>query len=680
MHSFTRKVHIVASVLVLTLLWASACQEDGPHDYSYLPTVTPATPTATPPTGDPPAAQTSAAGPGTVSESAAAPTATGTPQVLADWRDAPILPETISARLLDIYRDGQAQGRDPHAFSVIGDCQAIPFVFLGPFARGQQAPGSSEGHLYEAIDYFSGSFNRSGMAVRGGFTAASILNPVNADPHDCLAGETPLTCEYRLHNPAFVFITLETWLDPETVDRYEIYLRQILDYVIARGSVPILLTKADSSEATAGRHVINPILVRLAYEYQVPLVNFWRAAQYLDNYGIDRTREGFHLSPEGYELKNLLALRALYMVWKAVEGQSGAALPGATPEATPAAARPVEVTQPDCRDGCVFFGTILSHDGLASAGGVYAFQVSTGGLTRVLGKGFDLQDASEDGTRLLVNESNRLYEIDLAADSSLLLSDTFAYFGKQGAFWDADDSQVTFLDQANPIQTDSGPAIDLFPAAQNGELYFASGTCTGQAICQPGGVYRIETDRTLTRLDSRAELVFSPDGSLIAFLNPAAATADNYYHIPYMLLEDAGLGLVSRRTFYFPAVRGFMVNPDVRTYAFSPNGNWLFILYDVYSDYFEKSLRLQTYLLDIDTGILYDYGRIDGPFGSLNPQLAWSPDGSRVLFFLTNIDAEGRYTLDVYQTNLQTGERLAPYSEGSLTSSDYFYITNIYWR
>jgi len=30
MHSFTRKVHIVASVLVLTLLWASACQEDGP--------------------------------------------------------------------------------------------------------------------------------------------------------------------------------------------------------------------------------------------------------------------------------------------------------------------------------------------------------------------------------------------------------------------------------------------------------------------------------------------------------------------------------------------------------------------------------------------------------------------------------------------------------------------------
>jgi Tol biopolymer transport system component len=147
-----------------------------------------------------------------------------------------------------------------------------------------------------------------------------------------------------------------------------------------------------------------------------------------------------------------------------------------------------------------------------------------------------------------------------------------------------------------------------------------------------------------------------------------------------MLLENAGQGLVSRRTFYFPPMRGFMINPDVRRYAFSPDGNWLFILYDMYSDYYEKSLRLQTYLLDIDLGILYDYGRIDGPFGSLNPQLVWSPDGSRVLFFLTNLDAEGQYTLDVYQTNLQTGERLTPYSQGILTGSDYFYITNIYWR
>ncbi|MDY6867903.1 MAG: hypothetical protein SVT56_08355, partial [Chloroflexota bacterium] len=67
------------------------------------------------------------------------PTFTFAP-TLSDWREAPITPEAIHNRVLDIYAEGQRQGRDPHSFSVIGDCQSIPFVFMGPFGRGELEP------------------------------------------------------------------------------------------------------------------------------------------------------------------------------------------------------------------------------------------------------------------------------------------------------------------------------------------------------------------------------------------------------------------------------------------------------------------------------------------------------------------------------------------------------------
>ena len=100
----------------------------------------------------------------------------------------------------------------------------------------------------------------------------------------CKPGETPLTCEYRLHNPSFIFITLETWADPDSIERYETYLRQIVEYVIQRGTVPILITKADVSEVVESIHIINPAIAKIAYEYDIPLVNFWRAAQGRNNF------------------------------------------------------------------------------------------------------------------------------------------------------------------------------------------------------------------------------------------------------------------------------------------------------------------------------------------------------------------------------------------------------------
>ncbi len=679
-HSF--KGRLFASMMLVILLFVAGCQNPATETpTATLPQATSAEAHATQSTESPTAQTEEDVSP---VEPEALTTAEPTPApTLADWRDAPIAPE-ISERVKEIYADGQAQGRDPTHFSVIGDCQSIPYVFMGPYGRGDLEPDASESYLWNAIEYSGTSFDRWSVTARGGFTAASILNALQADPEVCKPGETPLTCEFRLNNPAFVLITLETWLDPATIDRYEIYLREIIETVIEKGAVPILLTKADSSELRGEKHVINPVIVNLAYEYQVPVVNFWKSAQYLPNYGIDPEREGFHLSQAGYNLKNTLALRALYTIWTTVEGMENEA---ASSEATPTTEAPAEeevftpeVTLPDCTGGCVFFGTAQSEDGAVTSQGVYAYDVETQVLTQVLDQNFDLQDVSPDGMRLLVNSENHLLTLNLADGSTELISDTFMFYGTQGAYWDAAGTEVIYLDQANPITTGNGEAFALIPSPPSEGLYFESGVCTSKDYCESQGVFILDNEGTISQLTGYQQPVYSPDGSRIAFLDPTGATPENYYHIDRLLAEETSAGISSRRILFFPAEPGFMVYPDVEAYAFSPDNRQLLILYNVYSEYYEKSLRLQTYLWNLDIGILYDFGMLEGASGSLNPRFIWSPDGSQLLFFLTEVTDEGEYIIQVYTTDLETGEKMVLTNESLFSNEAYFFITNLYWR
>lgn len=79
----------------------------------------------------------------------------------------------------------------------------------------------------------------------------------------------------------------------------------------------------------------------------------------------------------------------------------------------------------------------------------------------------------------------------------------------------------------------------------------------------------------------------------MTFLNPQAAQSLNYYHIGYLLLQEVERGLPSQRTFYFPQEHGFMIYPEVRAYVFPLDSTRLMILYDVYSEYYERSLFSQ---------------------------------------------------------------------------------------
>jgi len=91
-----------------------------------------------------------------------------------------------------------------------------------------------------------------------------------------------LACEARLHKPAIAFILLGT-NDASHPEVFEADVRQILDYLIEQGIVPILATKADDFE---GDYSINATIARLAYEYDLPLWNFWLAVQPLPDHGL----------------------------------------------------------------------------------------------------------------------------------------------------------------------------------------------------------------------------------------------------------------------------------------------------------------------------------------------------------------------------------------------------------
>jgi hypothetical protein len=71
----------------------------------------------------------------------------------------------------------------------------------------------------------------------------------------------------------------------------------------------VLSTKADNVE---GDHSLNLATARVAHDYDVPLWNFWLAAQSLPNGGLDPKRDNVYLSfPDGWDRRNFTALESL---------------------------------------------------------------------------------------------------------------------------------------------------------------------------------------------------------------------------------------------------------------------------------------------------------------------------------------------------------------------------------
>ncbi|HEX2995829.1 MAG TPA: hypothetical protein VHP14_13470, partial [Anaerolineales bacterium] len=103
-------------------------------------------------------------------------------------------------------------------------------------------------------------------------------------------------------------------------------MRRAIERIIETGAVPIIANKADNLE---GDHGINRTIAQIAYDYEIPLWNFWAAVQPLPNHGL--SSDGFHLTfarnffddpqrmKNAWPWRNLTALQVLDAVHKGLK-------------------------------------------------------------------------------------------------------------------------------------------------------------------------------------------------------------------------------------------------------------------------------------------------------------------------------------------------------------------------
>jgi hypothetical protein len=260
------------------------------------------------------------------------PAATSTPKPPLEedaWMQMPAVPTEISDAMRDVYERGLALGNDPNRFSIIGDCQNVSSYFLSIFDKpGEFSLGDEYEDLQPTIDYYEGSFSRTSLAVKGGFNVAAILSPLRADPKSCNPNESPLDCELRTWRPSVVFVSMETWWSEKPEEEYDKYMRRVIERILETGAVPIIATKADNLE---GDHGINAAIAEIAYDYDIPLWNFWAAVQPLPNHGL--SSDHFHLTfarnffddpvrmKSAWPWRNLTALQTLDVVRRGLTEQ-----------------------------------------------------------------------------------------------------------------------------------------------------------------------------------------------------------------------------------------------------------------------------------------------------------------------------------------------------------------------
>lgn len=607
-----------------------------------------------------------------------APNPTATPDTRLppeQWQEWPVVP-SVTGQAIEILQAGLALDNNPRAFSKVGDCQNVKAAFMGFFDLPDRYNlGTDYQYLQETIDNFSGYFNTDGQAVKGGFNAAAVLSPLWANPEICQPGENPLECELRVTKPSIVFISFEVWWDGRTPEIYEKYMRQVIETVIVHGAVPLLATKADNVE---GDHSINLTTARLAYEYDLPLWNFWLAVQPLPNHGMDPVRnDGFHISTDGWNVRSFTGLQALDSIWRGVRdaASTSATLSTATSEPTRTSSLlPVPESGPslESRTDRVVFGLMSRQDGVYESQGVYLFDPSTQTVARLLGSGFNFQSASPDGKYLLVNQGSLLYRTD--GSTLTLLTDRFFDSGATGALWLPDGRIAVVLAQGEtsalalmqadgsgltPVSADAAP-VEIYPSSDGTRLTWESGTCDSAGQCTLTGAWLTDLSSGQSQsLSGMSRPLVSLDGQVMAY---AYTPKENKSNLAFAYFSGA-------------LPREYLLAGDILAdMAWQPGGGWLAVNMDERSDYSGRVTGGDNYLINAQDFTTRQLQSVT----LLNPNIIWSLDGTTLLWLGTDWQ-ETSYSIRLWEVDVASGQVVDLSDALGLTGSDYLFVTNAAW-
>ena len=598
-----------------------------------------------------------------------------------EWRNWPVVPE-VSPNAVSIYLRGIELGNDPHAFTKIGDCQSIKEVLLGIYdqpMRYKLLPGDEA--LQEIIDNYTGSFNRDGMAVHGGFNAATVLSPIWADPELCEPGENPIQCEYRVHKPTMAIISLEVWWDGRSPERYEQYMRRIIEYSIEQGVVPILSTKADNVE---GNHSINYTTAKLAYEYDIPLWNFWLAVQDLPNQGIDPARDGFHISVDAWNRRSYTALQTLAAVYNAaqnttdltetVESEVDAADETSTVSSLVFGDRELAFSD---LTGTLYFEMTETINGKVLSAGIYTLDFENGSFSQVYPAGSHILDSDSSYGLLLssrdsvvfVNHTGEVVTLSglelsgkesvyLISDNQLLVTDVQdngRVSLRIGSIAEGGTVSVAPVSLAAPLED-----LSIVLDATSDYLVGVIGAC-GALACDYVIVrdYQSPSDYSLVELDEFEYPAMNENGTL--------AYWRQINGIDSLLLLD----LANQGTEQYLGLFGNVFLDQ----AWQRDGNLLATIKMERSDYYGRATEILHYVVDPATNIVREYASLNG----LNPLLLWSPDDTNLVTSVTEVGEAGDSTISIRTLDTETSATSDLAADLGLSSETFIAITELIW-
>lgn len=253
------------------------------------------------------------------------------PQMIADidLDDYPVLP-VFTERAAELYAAALDDGRDPAMFSKVGDSMTYSPSFLAGFGTDEYDLGEYE-HLQAVVDYFNAGdinpFSRENYATALGFSTAAALDPFWSNVEVCETNETPLACEFRVSNSVWALIMFGT-NDVMNFDEatFDYFYRTMIVAAVEADVIPVLYTFPERPEEPEKSQQFNKIIVRIALDYDLPLINLAKALEGLEHKGVD-PEDTLHLTqPDdvadvttfndatleyGYTVRNLVTLQAL---------------------------------------------------------------------------------------------------------------------------------------------------------------------------------------------------------------------------------------------------------------------------------------------------------------------------------------------------------------------------------
>jgi hypothetical protein len=595
----------------------------------------------------------------------------------AQWQQWPVIPE-ISHNAIEIYWRGIAAGNDPQRFSKIGDCQSIKEVLLGIYdLPNRYRLREGDDGLQDIIDQFAGSFNRDGMAVKGGFNAATVLSPIWADPELCKAGETPIECEFRVHNPSIVIISLEVWWEGRSPERYEQYMRKIIETAISQGIVPILSTKADNVE---GNHNINFTTAKLAYEYDIPLWNFWLAAQSLPHQGIDPDRDGFHITVAAWNERSYTALKSLEAVWQATHSRPLDVLPGEDEEGV-VVIEPVLFPSTILADygitGKLFIETTITRNGIQHLNGVYVFDFDKGLFESVLDPGYQILNYHPAYGLLVAN----------ATELGIYKAGTYLPFSSVTGLVD-DQAKLQIISENSFVQvkpTASSIGISLYEYNRMGNVSLVLEKSFDIAMAT------IEDVNLNTILVKPAEC--NEQDCELVLIDQYLSDQPILTRVDFGITTNHQLNEESTRLAYWKNVEGSeslflgQIEPTVKQTYFGLFGNvfldqeWsregtnLAAIKMRRSDYYGKATELLHFIVDAQSMVAKTLPDMEG----LNPQIVWSHDDLTIATSATQLESDGSASLVIRLYDIATGKVQFVQEAYTLQSDVFIAITNMMW-